>query len=260
MEGILLIIICFGFPLLVIYVERKYNRSQQNKNNEEKELISKFKQHNQIPEDAETCICKSLCFYNKYINGQWKIYLWKSDNILYFCGITDNSEIKKSKLYIKNIEFYNLEGSINYTSLTEGGGINFINAFLFGIFGIFIGFFIGMFSVGMGLGSFIGFILGILLGGRERVKTKENKLDNRETYLNYIDESENKKIVFNSSGYEILSKLIPNKDKNYIMLQSNNSYNKTYEDIEKLAELNKKGILTDNEFLEKKQLLLNKIK
>lgn len=64
----------------------------------------------------------------------------------------------------------------------------------------------------------------------------------------------------------MLLKLIPEKDMSYIennkVIESDGIQNdnvNAYKDIEKLAELRDKGILTEDEFNHKKQLLLDKI-
>ena len=87
--------------------------------------------------------------------------------------------------------------------------------------------------------------------------------------MNYLEDSYNRQIIFDSNAYEILFKLIPEKDMDYVgsnkIIESDNTQKSTninddiYKDIEKLAELKDKGILTEEEFNQKKQVLLDRI-
>jgi hypothetical protein len=117
--------------------------------------------------------------------------------------------------------------------------------------------------------TIIGLLVGLLLAGKGKVTTTNKEIDDRKTYLNYLEDAYNKQIIFNSSAYEILFELIPEKDMDYVgsdkiiesdnTQKSANSNEDIYKDIEKLADLKDKGILTQEEFNQKKQVLLDRI-
>ena len=55
-----------------------------------------------------------------------------------------------------------------------------------------------------------------IVSGRKKITTTNNEIDNRKTYLNYIENNENKRMIFASKDYDTLLKLIPEKKLDYI--------------------------------------------
>lgn len=263
MELVLLLVIIIGLPLLVSHVAAK----NDDKIREEKEQVKRkmeenkkiYFEENNIAENADILCCTNIIVKEVPIEGNWNVYLWKEDNIINFCGASELDGIRKREIPIGNIKYYDRTGDYRINTVTEGGGVNIGNAIIGGIVGAIIG------AILMGvMGMIVAFGIGALLAGRNKTITKNKEIDNRKTYLYYSEDNEDKKMVFTSKAYEVLLKLIPEKEMSYIEnnkiiklsdLQNDN----VYMDIEKLSGLKDKGILTEEEFNSKKQLLLDKI-
>jgi len=258
---IILILIIFALIGAFIYAMKEVNRAKEERLQEEKQkkAIPKYRSDNNIPENADLCCCTNITVEEELVDRKWNVFIWKDNDVLYLCGEYDG--IRKIGVPVENVQFYTRKGDYRIESVTEGGGVNIGNAIIGGIVGAIIG------AILMGtIGMIVAFGIGALLAGREKTITKNKEIDNRKTYLNYFENNENKRMVFTSYGYEILSKLIPEKEISYFennkIVESDksiNTSNNIYRDIEKLAELKEKGILTEEEFNEKKQLLLDKI-
>lgn len=184
--------------------------------------------------------------------------IWKADNYIKMCELyrgkdDPNRVVEKITISMDNIVFFAMEGDYRIDNIVEGGGVS--------IGGALVG------------GALAGGV-GAVLGGRKKITTTQKEVDERKTYLYYTENNANKKIVFSNKDYETLVKILPEKDIEYIeknqkiydiknganaennVKENNNSI---YEDIQKLAKLKDKGILTEGEFTEKKRLLLDKI-
>ncbi len=256
--GIFLIILIFiGIPLFVNHMATKNDEKEKNKIKIAKENQQRFKEENNIPEDASVL---EIITENKKISTS----VLTNDNIFNIYGM----DIEKIQMPINNIKYFERKGDFKTEIITEGGGINFLRAIGVGIAGAIIGYMIGdfydainlnIFSSGVSSGlAALFFILGILIGGKRKVKTINKEIDNRKTYLYYLDNN----LIFSSSAYDIFLKLLPQKELSYIQnnkILNSEQENNIYDDIKKLAELKEKGILTEEEFNSKKQLLLDKI-
>lgn len=269
------IVIIASIALLAIIFSFLYGHSVDKNEKQEKlyekqkeENLRKYRHDNNIPENANVCVCINIVRNDKFIDGKWKVFVWKDDNNLYICGATFIENIRKITIPMDNIKFYTRKGEIKTTTITKGGDINIGNAILGGIFGLIIGAIIGIFILG-GVSAFVGLLAGVFLAGKEKITTTNKEIDNRKTYLNYLENDKNKQILFISSDYNIFYKLIPEKDMDYIennkitesdnTQKSTNSNEDIYRDIEKLAELKDKEIITEEEFNKKKQVLLERI-
>ena len=264
---ILLILAVYG---VAVYVRKKDEENKEilKENNQEEEIYQKYRQDNNIPDDANVFFCTNIIKEDKPIEGKWKVFIWKELDSIYICGATIKDNISKISIPIDNIKFYTRKGEFKTIAITEGGDINIGNAIVGGIVGLIIGAIIGIFILGM-VAAFVGLLAGVFLAGKEKITTTNKEIDNRKTYLNYLEDGCNKQILFSSSNYEILYELIPEKDMDYIennkitesdnTQQSINSNENIYKDIEKLAELKDKGIITEEEFNQKKQVLLDRI-
>lgn len=263
------IIIVVFLLILAVYVVKNikrqdlYDKEKEKIEDKQKEIFQKYRRDNNITENANVCYCTNI----NSIEGNWKVFIWKNDDILYICEATVDGNLKKVTIPIDNVNFYTRKGEVRNTTITEGGDISIENAIIGGMVGLFIGSILGFFILG-GISAFVGLLAGVFLAGKRKITTFNQEIDDRKTYLNYLEDNKNKQVLFLSSDYKILYDLMPEKDISYIenntiieskdFIMSNKS-DTVYKDIERLAELKDKGILTEEEFSQKKKVLLDKI-
>lgn len=269
----IIVVICVVIAMFVSHTDAKYRKDKTMEELEKKQENSTYKEENSIPENASLLCCTNILFNGNALDHNWNVFTWKDDNnILNFCGKSQFNDTRKISIPIEDIKYFNRDGEYKADNIIEGGGISIGKAIAGGLVGAIIGYIIGDFIdtinfriFSSGLSSVLAivlFILGALFTGRRKVTTTNKEIDNRKTYLNYLENNENKRMVFISRDYDELLKLIPNKEMSYIQnnkIVESNSQNDIYKDIERLAELRDKGILTEDEFNNKKQLLLDKI-
>lgn len=259
----ILILIVIGLPVLVVSVDNKYKKNITTKKMETEEIKKKYKVEHDIPDNADMCDHIELTIKGEKLEER-NIFVWKDDANLYLCGENDKDEIKKIVIPINYIQFYTRKGDYRIELVSSGGGINIGNAILGGLTGAILGLIISIFVIG-GILVIVGFGIGALLSGKEKIVMNNKEIDNRKTYLNYSEEGLNIQIIFSSKVYDVLLNLIPKKEldciENYktIELNKNQNENSIYRDIDELSKLRDKGILTEHEFNQKKQLLLDRI-
>ncbi len=111
---------------------------------------------------------------------------------------------------------------------------------------------------------------GAIIGSRKELKidTTTTEVDRRQTVLTYNYNHNDEVFVFTSDAYEILIKLVPDREISFIQneesnkiaeMESNTSYDYILEQIKKLGELRGNGYITEEEFCEKKKKLLAKL-
>lgn len=83
-----------------------------------------------------------------------------------------------------------------------------------------------------------------------------------ENFINYFDDGVKHSMFFDYEDYMTLLKIMPEKEYSNVVKSNllRGSKSSTIEQIKELGELKEKGILTKEEFNEKKKLLLDKIK
>lgn len=286
----MIIFIFIVIGAILVFINISLDKKGKLKEKEKLGYNQKYIEENNIPVNASLLCCTSIIVNETVLtDGIWYVFAWKDSSILNFCGKKDCNDIRKIEIPIEDIQFYTRNVEIKAETIMVRFGRNISNGFVGASVGVFVGLLIGnliedligiyrmnvlhivgfrdrfhIYLIGM-VGATIGFFIGVLLGRRKRVN-KRNKIDNRKTYLNYIENNENKCMVFTSKDYDALLKLIPEKEMNYIennnILKSDKYKNDNsciYKDIEELAKLRDRGILTEDEFNNKKQLLLEKI-
>ncbi|NRT88873.1 SHOCT domain-containing protein [Clostridium beijerinckii] len=223
------------------------------------ENIKLYNERNKIPINSKMIGCIELNsekyqtkaqYGNKMLLGRL-FNIWKEENRIILCESFNINKPKdliavKTIIPIENIKFFTREGEYRVDNIVQGGGVNFKGAIVGGV---------------------IAGEAGAILAGREKITTTQKEVDKRQTYLYYIDNNQEKRIVFFSESYDLLLELIPNKEIGYIekhkiveFKKSNDTQEKSiYKDIEELSNLKDKGILTEEEFTEKKKMLLEKI-
>ena len=228
----------------------KYKRDQEEVR-EMKEELEKFRKENEIPENQIIYYKHGHPLVKK---KNFNAFIWKDDENLYFYDKGTRNNIGKITIPIKNIECFAERGEFYKETKITGGGISG-----------------GGSSIG---GAIKGGILaggaGAIIGSRKPIKSEPIKSeivthDGRETFLNFFIDGRKHSMFFGYKGYDILLDIIPEKEfnsinKNNVAKKSNDiSKGSTINQIRELSKLKDEGILTENEFDEKKRELLSKI-
>lgn len=245
---IMLAIIIFG--ILIVIQQKKANKNSKEKNKLINDKNKEYHKRYNISHNYNVINCNNI--NGEVINES--LYMWENNNNLNFISSNYLEEEKRIlrellSIPIDNIIFYAMEGDYRIDNIVEGGGISLSGAIIGGV---------------------IAGNVGAVLGGRKKITTTQKTVDERQTYLYYKENGEMRYIVFNQYVYETLRKLYPYKDIKFLekkkIAESSNTEplnkmeeNTIYKDIEELTKLKDKGILTENEFNEKKKILLEKI-
>lgn len=259
-----------GFVAIAFIYGKNEAKKDQIKDAEENDLFrtalekyNKAKSYTNIPNDAKVVeLTKEGTVFGLF---KGEAYLWKTDEKLCFFPHSPkktNKELFLSKpisihsIEIDKIEYFKVKGEVyKETKITGGGG--------------------GGSSIkGAVVGQAIAGGVGAVVGSRKKIDEVKSQLithDERLTLLNYFDEKkERRSLIFKYPDYHKFNDLIPEKEfhivksiKSAQLISSqkttNNDKNIT-EQIRELAKLRDEGILTDEEFNEKKKVLLDKIK
>lgn len=248
---------------------RKRNRNKQKEEDEEylATLISDYKKKQNsinMPRTVKTI---------KYIESSENCpivlgesgnhaYIWKSKNTIFLFPSVPTKENLYSRSYIQlnaisidKIEYFGSRGEIyreNKITGGDGGGSSLGGAVI---------------------GGMIAGDAGAIIGSRKGIKEIKSELithDERVTFLNFFNENKERcTLIFDFATFEIFNDLIPEKEysivksiKNIKIIKQKSSTNENSnipEQLRELAKLKNEGILTEQEFLEKKKILLEKI-
>lgn len=191
-----------------------------------------------------------------------KVFMWIEDNDLCFFPTKSPSsdtasDIKKIILYkipISKIEYYATSGDVVYENKITGGGG-------------------GSSFEGALVGGAIAGGAGAIIGSRNKIDPISSELithDSRETFLKYFDDNNLKhSMVFDFKDYEKFNELIPQKAFTIVNTIKTNDIidsvlnestgSNILDQIRELAKLKDEGILTEEEFSNKKKELLARI-
>ena len=177
-------------------------------------------------------------------------YIWKEENKLrlvssphwllsepdklYFFG----DFIETGEIDIDNINYYSLQGEKYTTTELSGGGSSLGKAVV---------------------GGAIAGSAGAVIASRKEVTSSTKVVDERQTIINYQNENGVTHIILSSNAYDFLLEILPDKDYNYVMSQKETKENNqptSLIELEQLADLRDKGILTEEEFTAKKKQIL----
>ena len=177
-------------------------------------------------------------------------YIWKEENKLrlvssphwllsepdklYFFG----DFIETGEIDIDNINYYSLQGEKYTTTELNGGGSSLGKAVV---------------------GGAIAGSAGAVIASRKEVTSSTKVVDERQTIINYQNENGVTHIILSSNAYDFLLEILPDKDYNYVMSQKETKENNqptSLIELEQLADLRDKGILTEEEFTAKKKQIL----
>ena len=161
----------------------------------------------------------------------------------------DINSIWKLSIPLSDIESFSLQGEIYRENKITGGGSSLSGAIIGGV---------------------IAGDTGAVIGSREKVESKLITHDERRVDLNYFENGNRKTLIFDLDALQVFEDLIPEKNativsalKTETVLQTElqkTISNSVTEQIRKLAELKDEGILTEEEFSEKKKELLSNIR
>lgn len=244
--------IIFGIVVICVMIVVNVNtnkRTEDLRENQKKYADRVRKQEEEykikysISGNAMAVNCIDFNNYVKFSNMISKI--WKDSDKLCMVSIDIHSNKGKVEIPIDCIKSYKRIGDFHsYSEVTGGGG--------------------GGSSIkGAVVGGVLAGEVGAVIGSRKKVneiKTENVVVDKRQTILEVSVNDKTHYLVFESKDYDVFLKLIPNKECSFIDKSSNENSNKNiFKDIEELAKLKDKGILSTEEFLEKKEMLLSKI-
>ena len=224
---------------------RKYYAYIKTKHDEKVTKQNDFLEKNQIPNNAIelSYIDGKLPNCNEDIKNT-KLLVWINNNNICFAGKDYKYNISRQNISIDNVISFIRQGDVYTETNVSGGGSS-----------------IG----GAVVGGVIAGGTGAVIGSRKKIKTENKRIDERKTILEYKDKYTDKKcyMFFDSTAYEVLLKLIPQKEINFSnkenIIKSDNKINEeiAFNNIRELAKLKDEGILTEEEFQAKKKQLLN---
>lgn len=251
----IIVLIFMIIVAIVMYSSENNKNSEKFKEDHEedraiKEKLEQFRINNKISENQVIWYKYGYPLITK--NG-FNAFVWRDENNLFFYDKGLRNNIGEIAIPIKNIEYFSFRGEVGSETKTTGGGISG-----------------GGSSV---KGAVVGGILaggaGAIIGSRKPIKSEpvksETKIkDNRETFLNFFIDGKKHSMLFNYKGYLLLQTIIPEKDYNKNQNSIANYSNSKSDDdiikkIKQLSELKDEGILTEEEFQEKKKELLEKM-
>lgn len=253
----------YGEYLLSPYIEKENN----NAFTKIEEIMNDKLRLLKVPTNAKTI---NITNKTKDIQaGDWKI--WVNDDglnlfpeinlkpLFNYKGSDElmkivNSAIKRT-IPLDKIEYYTTQGEVYRENKIYGGGGG------------------GSSLGGAVVGGIIAGSTGAIIGSRkknEEIKSELITHDTRETYINYFSNNDNKKSIFcKFKDYQTLLDLMPQKDYSVVSALKTNSLVQSFkmeektkiitEQIRELAKLKDEGILTEEEFTNKKKALLEKI-
>lgn len=169
-------------------------------------------------------------------------HFWKSDkyiNIISSHDICGKISVKNhAKLDTDKIKYYTIQGDKYSITDIQGGGSSLGKAIV---------------------GGAIAGGAGAVIASRKGVTSTTEVVDDRRTMIYYEDGNEKSIIVLSSEAYDYLLSVLPEKEYSFVMSQQKeqeSEQSSSLLELEQLAELRDKGILTEEEFSAKKKQLL----
>ena len=186
---------------------------------------------------------KDLCFFPSQPLPLYKIDSNSVNKIILF------------KIPLDKIEYYSIDGEVaHYTNISGGGG--------------------GGSSIGGAIaGGLIAGDTGAIIGSRKKISPIKSQLgthDNRRTVLYFYDDNgEKRKINLDVASYDKFNELLPEKSFDIVNTIKTKNILRGYriennpipvsDQIRELGKLRDEGLLTEQEFVEKKKSLLDKL-
>lgn len=271
-EGVCVTPLFIVYIFFVIGIFQAYNKgitdnekaiAQATAIREAREKYDEIRKQVTIPETAKeiTYFKSSVKSPIELANKKQKVFIWKSDGNICFFPCTPETvdslsftTLKIESVPISQIEYFSKRGEVFRENKISGGGGG----------GSSIG--------GAVAGGLIAGEAGAVIGSRKKVNEIKSELithDTRETFVNYFVGNERHSLFFDDNAFQRFNDLIPEKEfsivnaiksseiiKNQV---SANSQKSVTDQLRELAKLRDDGIITENEFNEKKKQLLDKI-
>lgn len=238
----------------------KENEKIIEKNKEEMSewFDSKIKEYNINTDDVIPIRIKEYSIYLLYKYYYWlkdkKLFLFpqKEDFIRLQVSANNSAKyceenVKLTSINISDIIYFKSVGDISYTTSIESTGTNVKGAVI---------------------GAAIAGDAGAVIGSRPQIKSKMEKIDNRNVELKYKDDGAIKTLRFAYAALDIFRDIFPEKEYEYAEFKpesldekdSKTVINSTLEEkFEKLRNLKNAGLITEEEFSDKKKELLKQL-
>jgi hypothetical protein len=240
----------------------KATTAKEALNEARKQYHAKKEQLN-VPEKAKVITYRKASAKSpiRLANDDYRMYIWKAEDGIHFFPCAPETirgislpDLVITVIPINQIEYFSKQGEIfRETKVSGGDG--------------------GGSSIGGAVaGGLIAGEVGAIIGSRKKTNEIKSELvthDTRETLLNYFDNGERHSLIFNTAAHQIFDDLIPEKEFNIVSAiksseiiknQINAEHKQSVTDqLRELAQLRDEGIITENDFNEKKKQLLDKI-
>lgn len=156
---------------------------------------------------------------------------------------------KLININVPDIVYFKTVGDVSYVTNVESTGIN---------------------VKGAAIGAAVAGDAGAIIGSRPKITSKVEEKDNRFVELKYKDNNTIKTLEFDYTALNIFRNLFPEKEFEYVNFKSENLEEKDVtndttttlsleEKFEKLKSLKNSGLITEEEFSDKKKELLKQI-
>lgn len=217
------------------------------------ENIRRYKELHEVPCNAEVVKYKSgIKEFDSNISHSQEKHLAKENQEYYFwykekwitilskhCEPTGEIYINnKKELDISKINHYTVQGDKYATTNISGGGSSLGKAVI---------------------GGAIAGSAGAVIASREEITSTTDFIDERKTMIYYQDGEEVSNIILSGEAYDYLLNVIPEKEYSFVISQQKekeSNKSNTLLELEQLADLRDKGIITEEEFTAKKKQIL----
>lgn len=214
-------------------------QSTQKSPDKDTDTLKSYLEKYQLP-DSTSFICGG----NPLTNLETLVcYIRLNNNELVFVPhyVYRHDNIPILNILVDDIKYFDIKGEKEiHVSGGGGGGLSFGGAVI---------------------GGLIAGPAGAIIGSREKTKPiTTNEVDMRQAILVFQYNNKDRFMFLEPDAYKLLIKLIPQKEFNLVKSEmAYSGHSDCLSQIEHLSELKGKGIITEDEFNEKKKILLSKI-
>lgn len=260
--GVIVAIVVIIIFVIAVYPNKTNKRDSRhsatesmNKLNEIRRSYDEIKKDWNVPENCDFITIKGASHKSSIKLHKGDYYLWKDKADLCFFELEPiiddviSGRLKKyeiTRLPIRNIDNYNMEGELHCETRISGGGGG------------------GYSLTGAVVGGIIAGGVGAVIGSRKKtdpIVSKTITYDDRICYLNYFDNSGViQSLYLIMENMKILKRIIPKKNYDFVMkniiMKDSSKIQSSADEIRKFALLRDEEIITPEEFERKKNELL----